>query len=306
MNTGFSFLKSLSLCLAFILVGCQLSPTKTKDSRSVPRESFAKGHLKPIEISDKTVLLDARAAFEYGLSHVPGSIRVGWEDFTEGGSQRSGILVRDLNKATKKLALLGITKDTPVVVIGKGREGNGEEGRLAWTLHFLGVKNVQTVHIAYFRGKLTQSETEPRENAPDWKPEERESELIPLDEIKKYMVARNPHDEKRLQLIDVRPQEEYFAKSTDGTTYLSPEMPAVNVPWSEFIDHMGRPDSKIVQKLKAIGIGENDRILLISQKGARSAAALLALYELGYRNVAHFNGGYNELVKHRTKSGKKK
>lgn len=304
MIRGFNFYLASIAALIFILVGCQLAPTKTKDSRTVPRESFAKGHLKPVEISDKTVLLDARAAFEYGLSHVPGSVRVGWEDFTEGGSQRSGILVHDLNKAAKKLALLGITKDTPVVVIGKGREGSGEDGRLAWTLHFLGVKNVQTVHIAYFRSKLTQSETEPRENAADWKADPRDSELIPLEEIKKIMVTRTPHDEKKLQLIDVRSQEEYFAKSTDGSTYLSPEMPAVNVPWSEFIDHMGRPDPKIMQKLKAIGIGENDRILLISQKGARSAAALMALYELGYRNVAHFNGGYNELVKHRVKKKK--
>lgn len=288
---------SLGLSLAVVaLAGCQLADTKTKDTRTVPREWYGQEQLKPIEINEKTVFLDARPAFEYGLSHVPGSIRVGWEEFTDGGSQRSGILIKDLSKATKRLALLGIDKDTPVLVIGKGRDGDGEAGRLAWTLHYLGVKNVQVVHIAYFKSKLTQSETEPRANVPEWKYELREEELIPFDEMKKFIVARKPHDDKKVQLIDVRTQEEYFAKSKDGSAYLTPEMPTINISWQEFIDPMGRPDPAIVDKLKSVGFGPNDRVLLISNKGARSAATLMALKELGYKNVAHFNGGYNELI----------
>ncbi len=296
----------MTLLSFVVLVGCQLADTKTKDTRTVPREWYAQDQLKPIEITEKTVFLDARPAFEYGLSHVPGSVRVGWEEFTDGGSQRNGMLLKDLNKATKKLALLGIDKDTPVLVIGKGRDGDGEAGRLAWTLHFLGVKNVQVVHIAYFKSKLTQSETEPRANIPEWKYELREEELIPLDEIKKFMVSRKPHDDKKVQLIDVRSQEEYFAKEKDGSAYLTPEMPAMNISWQEFIDPMGRPDPAIAEKLKSIGFSHNDRVLLISNKGVRSAAALMALKELGYKNVAHFNGGYTELLSRTSRPAKKK
>src|SRR6476659_7528071 len=67
---------------------------------------------------------------------------------------------------------MGIGPDTPVLVIGKGLSSDGEEGRVAWTLAYLGVKNVQFSEMESLKFRLTNSvEQNPPAGVPPWKPE---------------------------------------------------------------------------------------------------------------------------------------
>ena len=47
------------------------------------------------------------------------------------------------------LARAGIAPDSSVVVLGRGLQGEGEEGRIAWMLAYLGVPNIQFANIGF-------------------------------------------------------------------------------------------------------------------------------------------------------------
>src|SRR5690349_21817188 len=140
----------MRIVLAFIAVlifgGCQVKPTKVVTQEPVMSEGqFAESLMK-----DKPVLLDVRPAFEFNLAHVPGAINVRWEDFSQSNPQSRGLLDNDLFSLARRLSLVGIDPDTKVIVLGKGPQGTGEEGRVAWTLKVLGVKDVYTMlHTQY-------------------------------------------------------------------------------------------------------------------------------------------------------------
>ena len=130
------------LTLAF-LFGCQ-QPEKTRVYRKTGQDfaALARSLRSQIQITEDTVLLDSRSAFEFGSSHADGSINVQWDAFSQ--RNHKGLLNTNLDRISRRLSLMGIRPETPVVVLGKGREGSGEEARLAWMLMYLGVEKVQT------------------------------------------------------------------------------------------------------------------------------------------------------------------
>ena len=74
---------------------------------------------------------------------------------------KNTFLARDLFKVTRRLALLGISPNKKIVVVGNGAKGEGEEGRLAWTLLYLGIPHVQVVGLEHFKNQLVNTEAPP-------------------------------------------------------------------------------------------------------------------------------------------------
>ena len=73
-------------------------------------------------------------------------------------------------------------------------------------------------------------------------------------------------------------------------------MDVVNIEWTEFIDDQGRPDPKIVNKLRNIGIGSGGRIIVLSQSGIESSVVVMTLLKLGIGEVGHVAGGIDEIT----------
>ncbi len=297
---------------------CTQAPTKTYESQPVYRHGGKAntdkvGSIDPIEIKPETIVLDARPPFIYSLSHIPGSVNLGWQEFTETNLKRKGILVKDLFSKTRRLARLGIGLESSVVVIGDGKSGKGDEARLAWTLRYLGIKNVEFVGKDYFdqaRWVNDRVKTPPKESAPMWKPSFDTSLLVSKEEVKKFLVKSRdlkPKDSSkvvegeigaekmtrsRLKIIDCRDSKEYLS---DGLNF-SPDVDIVNIEWTEFIDDQGRPDPKIVNKLRNIGIGTGGRIIVLSQSGIESSVVVMTLLKLGIGEVGHVAGGIDEIT----------
>lgn len=278
---------------AFMLISCQVKPTKVYQETSPKAKSDSKSG--DLQITEETVLFDARAPFDYSVAHLNGAVNVRWDDFTQQEKPFIGLLDLDLFALTRKLARLGIDPDkTPVVVVGKGPQGQGEEGRVAWTLKYLGVKNVRFVNQDYFSLPISTAEAPPKENKAIWKPNVDASLIVDMKSFLKESVK--PDHQKKVKVLDVRTESEYLGKSTDSISKKAPDIGAINVPWTEFFTAQGLPDSKIVEKLNMVAVAKDAQIYVISTKGVRSAAVTMALRELGFTKVANFAGGYQQLV----------
>jgi thiosulfate/3-mercaptopyruvate sulfurtransferase len=261
-------LLGMALCL-----GCQLAPTKGDSRREYELADLQKKSSQRLKVTPATVLLDARSPFQYQLSHVPGSLNLQWQEATDA--------------LVKQLAFLGVAPGVPVMVIGDGIAGQGEEGRLAWTLFYLGVTDVQTVAIRHFGTQLTQQETPPPKNAEPWTPVLHGGMNLDQAHFDAELFPKGHPRPAKTFLLDVRSPKEFVA-----VTAANPDLTAINIDWREFLTEDGRPQFKMVRRLAEVNIHRDDRIILISNHGVRSAAAAMALLDIGFSRVAHFPAGY--------------
>lgn len=284
-----------SICL--LAFGCAQKPTKTFESYDV-NTNILRAHLeKPIRVSDETIIIDARSAFEYAVAHAPQAINMQWSEFANTSGDFLGLIKPDLSADLRRLALMGVHPKSEVVILGLGLSGRGEEGRLAWTLLYLGVENIQVAEADSLSLRYSNIVSPQRANAKPWQPMRRTSILADITEVKKI---KSDAQNKRTHILDVRSKDEYFSKNRK-LEYEMPDIQAIHVEWKEFYTAQGRPNQAIRERLRAIHIQPSDRIVVISNNGVRSGAVTYALLSLGYKNAANFAGGYSELFNLKSK-----
>ena len=231
---------------------------------------------RPLAITEDTVVLDVRSAFDFGLGHVRNAVALP----AIGGSA----LPRDPEKAAKRLALLGLRPNTPVVILGSGERGSGEEGRLGWDLLRLGFTDVQVADVQSFRSLWTTRPSAHPENVQAWQPAPHRQMELSVRECAHIAVHPKEWQDKRVWLVDVRAPSEHLRNA------------AINLEWQDFYNSEGRPDAGVRSKLKALNLKPEDRLVLISAKGVLSAAAAYSLVALGYEQVQACAAGWDEIL----------
>ncbi|HEY8271821.1 MAG TPA: rhodanese-like domain-containing protein [Pseudobdellovibrionaceae bacterium] len=286
----------------FFLASCAPKPTKVTSENPI----IARKEAQKSKITADTVILDVRAPFEFNLSHIPSSVNVAWEDFARRAPDGRGLLQKDLHPLARRLALIGIDPKTPVLVVGKGLLGKGEEGRVAWTLESLGVENVRLATVEDFRGYRSAQEIK---NKNFWTPQLDVSLSIGWDELRAKIEgsayprtkARSkalggvplPAKDENFVVIDVRSPEEY---SLDNLNKRTPRVFRFeNLEWREFFTENLDPNYRMQKILNDKGITPATEIDLISNHGVRSAAVAWALQKLGYKKARNFAGGYEQV-----------
>ncbi|KYG63557.1 ABC transporter ATP-binding protein [Bdellovibrio bacteriovorus] len=274
----------LTLISVVLFLGCQQQPTKVVSEEPVMGESVTAEKL----IKGNPVILDARPPFEFNLVHVPGAINVRWEDFSSQNPKSRGLLQGDLFALARRLSLIGVDPDTKVLVLGKGPQGAGEEGRVAWTLKVLGVKEVYTVLHNSYREMNTTREVPPVQNKPYWKPVVQDELAVDFKTFKNQAL-NGGHG---IVILDVRSSQEFALRSLAQMSEV--KTPVLNIDWTSFFSEKGLPDKKIERLLSEKNIGKDTRILVISNHGVRSGAATYALQYLGFKKATNFAGGYEQ------------
>lgn len=279
------------LAILFLVMGCQTQPTKVYESNQLNYEEQLSRLQKPIVIDSKTIVLDTRSPLDYGLSHIASSQNVHWDDFKIPGSNHAGLL-DDEFKVASRLAAMGISARSQVLIVGDGVRGSGEEARIAWMLLYLGVQNVQTADIDSLKVPRTNT-TAPRNQSVDrWQPQLMKGLQADKEEILQAIRG----SAEKIVIIDARTEKEFFKKSKITSGYALPEINSINIDWREFFTAQGRPKLSIVKRLEAIEVSKSARIIVISNRGLRSAAATYALTLLGFKNVSSYSGGWQELI----------
>ncbi len=271
----------------FFLLGCQTPETQVYTRSSVPYAINLKKISEPLEIKEHTVILDARKYFDYSMAHLEGSYHLDWQDFCDSSQRLLCRFKKDLFTEARRLARMGIGPHSEVIVVGYGTKGLGEEGRLAWTLFYLGVSKVQFVSMDYFRGRITHEQSHPLKSVPVWKPDLVHQVRVTKKQLLNYI--KNLAQFKDIVLLDVRTENEYLGRSSKGYRY--PNLGAMNVKWTEFLTDQGRPNPEILPHLKAIGVTPQKRIVTLSDHGLRSSVVTMALLQMGYLSAATFPEG---------------
>ena len=287
--------------LAMALSACAPKPTRVQDNPA--RVQGEKGQpLPPIKITENTVVLDTRSSFEFSLAHIPRSHSVNWTDYSEPEPKSRGWLQADLFAAARRLARLGVKPDSSVVVVGTGQRGGGEEGRVAWMLAYMGVRDVQFADIEALRPKYTNLVSEVKSDVPIWKPQLRPALIAERGEVARALGRNGTYrgsmfgtTSRDVRLIDVRRKD-----STQLSESMHPhetELTAgmVKIVWTQFLNADGRPNAEVRTILAQNGITPNDRIVIIGDEGVESAAAAVALQALGYPQAANYPGGLKDL-----------
>lgn len=291
------------MSLMVFWIGCQQAPTKIYESNPVQiKEEKTDQVIDDVKFTEKTIFIDARSPFEYSLSHLNGSLNVRPEEFTQRELPFLGVLETDRFALTRWLARKGISPESSVVVVGKGPAGKGEEGRVAWNLLLLGVKDVQFASIEHFSLPMSNAEAPPREPVTLWKPDG--DTTLEIEKTAFLKVVHAPKTESSVLVLDVRPEGEYLGKSKVFEQTI-PDVGGMNIPWTEFFDQKGLVKASVRERLQQVGIATHREIYVISNQGIESAAVTLALRQLGFKKSANFAGGYQELIFSKAKPAKK-
>lgn len=279
-----------------------------------------------IPITEQTILLDARSAFEYSTSHVRGSYHLRWEDFTEKDDKYKGLLVEDLFFHTRRLARMGIGPNTPVVIFGAGPTGDASEGRLAWTLKYLGVTDVQIMAMGSTRLPQTSVPTDPKLEVPVWRPQQQSEPtsestqpsaktmtMSSMNTIKNLSDLKEKTQQRTVWIIDVRSEKEYLRQTKEKTTMNGNDpveklnqacahCAVINIPWKHFLTNEGTCNPQVIEELKNIQILNSDRqrktLILTSFDGVSSALATYCLQGL----LSKFEGSRDKNIKSNSNS----
>lgn len=291
---------------ALLLSGCQMRPTKVRETPERKFEGSAR-LAAPIQITPETVVVDARSAFEYSVAHVPHSLNLQWTDFTvRTDAENRGVLQSDLGSIARRLARAGLAPTAHVVVVGRGPGGDGEEGRLAWMLAYLGFSNVQFAALDSLKFRMTNIvEETPLKSVPPWKLETVDSLLVTRDELR-YVINHQGVEETvsfrsgtkpvLYRIIDVRDADDYLGRRGFGAKNRIPNMGAINIPWKEFFDSNLRPRAEMLAKLSSVGVRPEHRIIVVDEGGLTAASATMALRALGFNNSGLLAGGLVDLL----------
>ena len=299
------------VALILISIGCTMTPTKS--SEKSPRifkfnDQDLPAPMRSIPLDQASIILDVRSAFEYSLAHIPSSINLQWDEFSEKDTGYKGKLQSDLFSITTRLARLGIDPDSKVLVVGQGIKGNGEEGRVAWMLTYLGVQQLSFIDISSLKARMINVTQEQNKSAPIWKPKTVDSINCTTKEFLfaiNSLGLMNPVSYAGLpprlyKIIDVRSEAEYLGKQTiEEEAIVTPDVGAINIEWKQFFNKQGLPKKNLKKQLTDINIKPENRILVIDSKGVRSGAATMALLALGFTNAANCASGWREVLDRR-------
>jgi 3-mercaptopyruvate sulfurtransferase SseA len=281
------------LLLFLFLSACQQAPTKIVEAPQMPWARLTETTAKPLKLTDSTVVVDARSDFDFGLGHWSSAYHLPWEALAGDTKKPSSLLTPE--KAIQKLALLGITPKTPVIVIGYGLKGHGEEGRVAWALAYYGIEDVQTVSVNGLDVYFTHEDSPQRRNADPWTPKVRDQMLINRTDFIQAVTSPRQTEAGKVFIVDVRSKEEYFSRKQEE--YETPDLRSIQIDWHEFYREDGRPSKKTKKQLTSVGVGVDDEVIVIDSDGLRSSAAAYALTALGFHHVQNFIGGFDSLLK---------
>lgn len=240
------------------------------------------------------LVLDARAGGAFRAGHLPGAVRIDWTDYRD-GVFTTGKLPRDLDAVAARLARLGVDGRTPVLVCGEGKEGWGEEGRIAWMLRYLGHPAVAVLDggcLAWAKaGRPLTTETR---SVPAGRFVARP---VPDLRAEKADVVRALVDPV-VQLVDARTLEEFHGRTPYFEARGGHIPGAVHLDYRALFDEEGRllDEGRSSAQLIAAGLDVRRPMIVYCTGGVRSAQLVLALRERGV-DARNYDGSFWEWAK---------
>jgi thiosulfate/3-mercaptopyruvate sulfurtransferase len=251
-----------------------------------------------------TILIDARKPAEYAKGHIPGAINLPGESLrtpsTKPGKGDSQYFFRDANgqpdvqKYEQILSAAGIRRDQNVIVYG-AHAGKADGSVAAMVLAWLGQENVR-----FFDGI----------GVDRWAEAGLELSTTPtIREPAKYVAKPteqfvwNLEDvlanvgNKDVVFYDTRNIKEFTGEDKKDNQRGGHIPGAICIDYDEFLTKDTRTTirpEQVRSKLLANGITPEKKIVLYCQTATRVSLPLLALRDLGYKNVYIYDASWHE------------
>lgn len=239
-------------------------------------------------IDGGATVLDARGAKAWKKGHVPGSWPVDWLAHRD-GTLRTGVLTTDVDGLAQTLRVAGVRDDEPVILVGAGRDGWGEEGRWFWTLEYLGHGQVVVLDGGWpawqgSGGPSTRDATPPA--AGDFSPRVSAERRASIDQV--AAAARSGE----AVIWDTREDREYAGATPYGESRGGHIPGAAGLWYGDLLSADGTllPESELRALLAAHGIRPDRAVITACTGGVRSGFAYAVLRALGYPTVANYDG----------------
>jgi len=254
----------------------------------------------------KVAFIDARPDKLYRAGHPKGAVHADWTEFRDSeATLMTGKLDADLDRLAAVFAAKGVGGDMWAIVFGDPLDLWGEEGRIAWTLRYLGATKVSVVDGGY--AAWTGAGLPTGKGVVTRPPAEFTAEVVDKYMARKRDVQRFSEDRENWQtvLVDVREPGEYRG-APDAPSYGALRVGhvpgAVNLPWRTLLDESGKVKSAEVlgEILLEKGIRPDAHIITYCTGGVRSAHTWYVLDSLGYPSVKNYAASWWEWSLDRT------
>lgn len=243
-------------------------------------------------IEEGAAVLDARERAEFERARIKGAQNLPWQLFVEG--EASGALVEDDKYHQSLLQKAGVFAEKPVLIYGNWSAPGawGEEGRLFWTLEYLGHKKVY----------ILQGGLEAWEGAK--RPVERGSAEIGASKRGDFQVRRQRRlrastaeiaqslsAQKAPIILDSRERVEYEGQVKYGEARPGHIPGANHLDWRDLFDRGGdlRSADELRQILTGFGAHKDSPIVAYCTGGIRSGFVYAALRHLGFKKIKNYD-----------------
>lgn len=238
----------------------------------------------------KYTILDTRSSILRWKNKVSGAKSISWEELSRTDVPRKGELL-ELNLVRKKINDLGIKQNETILVLGDGRSGWGEEGRIVWSLREAGFHQSYWVDGGYQTfEKQFQKKTNPKNGNPTQVPLSGETKANQTLAILKEEIIKSLSS-KQYQILDTREPREFSGATPYGESRGGHIPGAKSVFYQELFDAQGNIKSKVEVELylKQLGIQKEKPIIAYCTGGVRSAFVVGVLRTYGY-NAYNYAG----------------
>jgi thiosulfate/3-mercaptopyruvate sulfurtransferase len=245
---------------------------------------------------DDVVVVDVRSKMAFMASgHILHAVAATWHDFSDPNSAIKGFLDPDIGRLEKKLGALGISNDRQVVVYSNPFDNWGDEGRMYWTLKYLGHPNVRVLDGGWVKwsAEMRRFECGPANPRPAMFKATVDPSLITNKADVRKLVEESPPD---TILADARSTEEYNGAFQQGIARGGHIPSAVNVPWNQFFNPDGtvKPVDAIRAILEKQGVTSGQEVVCYCTGGVRSAWLYFIMKLAGYEKVKNYPGSWWE------------
>ena len=236
-------------------------------------------------------ILDVRTNDFYSLGHVPGAVNLdAWLAF----NRENNFLLPPVEQLQQLLREKGVNNNDLIVLYDQGE--NYFAARVLWALDVMGHENNRLMDGGFERwqaaGLPVSDAEEPAPPPGDFVPS------VQPDILASKFVARLAMDNPNLQLVDVRPTDEYTGASNPSNNPRSGHIPgAINLPWTQALKQslaqgplLNRSE---LEKLYRPLLDKQRKVITYCQVGGHSAMVYLILRELGY-DTAVYDGSWQE------------
>lgn len=241
-------------------------------------------------IDDGAVVVDARQADDYEGGHISTAANLFWRQFVDG--EASGEITGDDARLTRLLRRAGISQNAPVIVYGNwsGEGAWGEEGRIFWTLEYLGHDEVYVLEGGIDAWREAGYEIDDQgasSSAPgDFEVRRQQQRRITTGSL--YRSVAQTHS---VEVVDTREPGEYAGEVKYGEERGGHIPGAEHLWWRAFFDDDGdlKSPREIGRKLSERGLDQSDDIVVYCTGGIRSGFVYAVLRAKGFDGVRNYD-----------------